>query len=168
MSTRKTRALSGHTIARIGSVVGLGASIAANVAHACLRPGSLPPGEHWSPEIGAMVSGTLWPIALLLSTEIMMRKAWPKGREYLALRILGLAPVAVVAAVISYGHVRGLLLHYGETTLSASLGPLAIDGLMLVSTAALMAPDRVMRARRATRKPVRKSVQVVRLSHNAA
>ena len=48
------------------------------------------------------------------------------------------APVAAVAAFVSYRHLSGLLGHYGEETLIAHLGPLAVDGLMVMATAALL------------------------------
>jgi DNA-binding CsgD family transcriptional regulator len=40
--------------------------------------------------------------------------------------------------VVSYLHLHGLLDHYGEAAVAVLIGPLAIDGLMAVSTAALM------------------------------
>jgi hypothetical protein len=54
-------------------------------------------------------------------------------------RFVGLLPVAVVAAIVSYGHLSGLLAHYHESWLTAHIGPLAVDGLMVMASAALMA-----------------------------
>jgi hypothetical protein len=47
--------------------------------------------------------------------------------------------VAAIAAIISYRHMSGLLAAYGEEGVGAILGPLAVDGLMVVSSGALMA-----------------------------
>src|SRR5205814_2135801 len=51
-------------------------------------------------------------------------------------------PVALVAAFVSYRHLSGLLAHYGEEPLAAWTGPLAVDGLMVVATGALIATGR--------------------------
>ena len=55
------------------------------------------------------------------------------------LRWVGLPPVALVAAFVSYRHLSGLLDHYNEETLVVWFGPLAVDGLMLMATSALLA-----------------------------
>jgi hypothetical protein len=55
------------------------------------------------------------------------------------LRWVGLPPVALVAAVVSYRHLSGLLDHYGEENLVVWLGPIAVDGLMFMATLALLA-----------------------------
>lgn len=49
------------------------------------------------------------------------------------------AIVAAVAGVISYGHIRAVALAAGETELAALLLPLSVDGLIVASTAALLA-----------------------------
>jgi hypothetical protein len=54
-------------------------------------------------------------------------------------RYLGLGLVAAVAAVVSYRHLSGLLTHYGEDPWTAQFGPLAVDGLMVMATGALLA-----------------------------
>ncbi|GAA2355727.1 DUF2637 domain-containing protein [Dactylosporangium salmoneum] len=46
--------------------------------------------------------------------------------------------MALVAAVVSYRHLSGLFRHYGEDPLTATLGPLAVDGLMVMAAAALL------------------------------
>ena len=48
-------------------------------------------------------------------------------------------PVALVAAVVSYRHLSGLLDFYGEDPLTVAIGPLAVDGLMAMATGALIA-----------------------------
>jgi hypothetical protein len=129
-------------IAYFGVVVGLAVSIAANVAHGFVPPPGWPADKPWTPEPGAVAGAMFWPVALLLTTEILARKKWPAGWVWLVVRLVGLLPVAVVAAVISYQHLHGLLLHYYETPLAAAIGPLSIDGLMVMASAALIAPDR--------------------------
>ena len=43
------------------------------------------------------------------------------------------------SAVISYGHVQDVLAARGYSTLAAHVGPLALDGLMVISGFALLA-----------------------------
>jgi hypothetical protein len=45
----------------------------------------------------------------------------------------------LVAATVSYRHLSGLLHFYGEEAITATIGPLAVDGLMVMATAALLA-----------------------------
>jgi len=128
--------------AYLGVVAGLLVSVAANIAHSFVAPAGWPTGARWVPEPGAVLGAMFWPVALLLTTEILTRKRWPAGWVWLLVRLAGLLPVAGVAAVISYQHLHGLLLHYWETPLAAAIGPLSIDGLMVMASAALIAPDR--------------------------
>jgi hypothetical protein len=128
--------------AYLGVLTGLVVSVAANIAHSFLTPPGWPAGRGWVPEPGAVLGAMFWPVALLLTTEILTRKRWPTGWLWLAVRLAGLLPVAGVAAVISYQHLHGLLQHYHESDLAAVIGPLSIDGLMVTASAALIAPDR--------------------------
>jgi hypothetical protein len=47
-----------------------------------------------------------------------------------------------VAAFVSYRHLSGLLVHYGEDPIVTVVGPLAIDGLMIMAAGALIAGKR--------------------------
>jgi hypothetical protein len=120
-----------------GLLLGGGVSIAANVAHSYVPPSGA--GAGWAPHGGAVVSAVFWPVLLLVAVEVMARTPWPGGRQSLALRFAGLPPVALVAALVSYRHMTGLLSFYGEDPLTAALGPLAVDGLMVMATGALIA-----------------------------
>lgn len=104
-------------------LLGLGASVAANVAAA---------GHGIGPKIAAGFA----PVALLLAIEVIARmRKDGKGAWWL---YLGTGVIAAVTAVVSYGHMRRLLLEYGEAELSATILPLAPDGLILVACVALM------------------------------
>ncbi len=120
-----------------GAVLGGVVSIAANVAHSYVPPAVAAPG--WSPQPGAVIGAVFWPVALFMALEILARTRWPDQRRWLAVRWLGLLPVALVAAVVSYRHLSGLLTFYGEDSLTATVGPLAVDGLMVMATGALLA-----------------------------
>jgi hypothetical protein len=102
-----------------------------------------------------------WPVALFVATEILTRVAWPQGWSWQLLRWAGMVPVAAVAALVSYRHLSGLLAFYGEEAVVCVLGPLAVDGLMVMATGAIMATGHTIHANAepvsapAVRDPVR-------------
>lgn len=124
---KKTR---GRGWARAGFGFGISASLAANVENTLRMPHA---------PLGAVVASAYWPLALLIALEVIERVSWPGGRKYWLLRYAGLYAVASIAALISYRHMNALLIFYGEDSLSASLGPIAVDGLMVVCATALLA-----------------------------
>jgi hypothetical protein len=134
---------SGRIWARTGFWFGIFTSISGNVAHSYIRP---------SPPIGAVLSSGFWPLALLISLEVIARVSWPHGRWWALARYGGLTTVAVIAAVVSYLHMSALLRFYGEDWLTVVIGPLAPDGLLVVCSVALLAiADNVRRSHE--RKP---------------
>ncbi|MEV4638337.1 helix-turn-helix domain-containing protein [Actinoplanes sp. NPDC049548] len=135
-----TLSVSGRGWAYIGAALGGTVSIAANVAHSYVPPADAPAA--WTPQTGAVVGAIFWPVALFVATEILARVVWPSGRAWDALRFGGLLPVALVAALVSYKHLAGLLHFYGEDAVTSHFGPLAVDGLMVMATGALMATAR--------------------------
>jgi hypothetical protein len=120
-----------------GAVLGGAVSIAANVAHSYVPPADAPAA--WRPAGGAVIGAVFWPVALFVAIEILARTPWRTGHRWVLVRFGGLLPVAVVAAVVSYRHLAGLLAYYREDALTATIGPLAVDGLMVMATAALIA-----------------------------
>ncbi|MFG3705564.1 hypothetical protein ACGF7U_12640 [Micromonospora sp. NPDC047670] len=127
----------GRVYAYIGAVSGGAVSVAANIAHSFIAPDGAP--ADWKPEPGAVISAIVWPLFLFIAIEILARTPWPTGWGWNVLRWVGLPPVALVAAFVSYRHLSGLLDHYNEETLVVWFGPLAVDGLMLMATTALLA-----------------------------
>jgi hypothetical protein len=138
MTAATTR--SGRGWAYTGAISGGLVSIAANVAHSFIPPHGAP--TTWTPEGGAVVGAVVWPVFLFIAVEILARVAWPHGPVWHFVRWAGLLPVAVVAALVSYRHLSGLLAHYGEEPIVYYLGPLAVDGLMVMATGALLATGR--------------------------
>ena len=137
MTAARQQVRTGRGWAYTGALVGAGVSVAANVAHSYVPPAGAP--DAWSPHAGAVVGAVFWPVALLVAIEVLARVSWPAGGRWLAIRFGGLGPVAVVAAVVSYRHLSGLLAFYGEDTITSTVGPLAVDGLMVMATGALLA-----------------------------
>jgi hypothetical protein len=138
MTTATTK--SGRGWAYTGAISGGLVSIAANIAHSFIPPHGAP--DTWRPEFGAVVGAIVWPVFLFIAVEILARVAWPTGPVWHIVRWAGLLPVAVVAALVSYRHLSGLLAHYGEEPIVYHLGPLAVDGLMVMATGALLATGR--------------------------
>ena len=119
---------SGRVIAWLSFLLGIGVSIAGNIGHAASD--GMRPGE-WA-------GAAFWPTALMLTIEILTRVKWQPEKRWIVARIAGLFAVAIVAAVLSYWHLRGLMIYWGEEAWTATIGPLAVDGLMLVAATALL------------------------------
>jgi hypothetical protein len=119
-----------------GTILGALVSIAANVAHSFVAPADA--SATWRPPTGEILFAAFWPIALFVAIEMLARVAWREGWRFGLLRFGGLVPVAGTAAIVSYLHLAGLLAHYGEPRVTVVIGPLAVDGLMVMSAAALM------------------------------
>jgi hypothetical protein len=120
----------GRGWARFGFGVGITASVSANVAHSYIHP---------HPPIGAVISAAFWPLALLIALEVIVRVQWPVGRWWAVTRYGGLSMVAGIAAMTSYLHMSGLLAYYQEDRITVAVGPLGVDGLMVVCSVALLA-----------------------------
>jgi hypothetical protein len=127
-------------VAWLGFVFGSVMSIAANVLHAWLPAGERPAG--WSPGIAPQVGSAVWPIGLLLSVEVLSRVPWAPGFWWALARYGGAGTVAVGSAIISYGHVHEVLLAWSYGPVGAAVGPLVLDGLMVVSGFALLTMSR--------------------------
>ncbi|MGL4745025.1 MAG: hypothetical protein ACRCYX_12505 [Dermatophilaceae bacterium] len=115
-------------------VVAGGLTIAAQVAHVYV--------VDVRPSVGAVVASVAWPVLTLAALELMLRVPWPSGLPWQATRLGGVGGVGLLAAVASYTHVSGLLIHYGEGPVVAYAGPIAIDGLLLMAAVALIACGR--------------------------
>jgi hypothetical protein len=118
-------------------VGGTVASVAANVAHARIPPADA--GPAWHPELGAQIAAAFWPLALLGAIEVLTRVPWPRGGVWALARYAGAGAVGAGAAVLSYRHMAALLAAWGEDRWNAHIGPLVVDGLMVVAGTALLA-----------------------------
>lgn len=112
--------------------LGIIISVSANVGHIWFV--SKPSAEAM---ISAMVFAAFWPVALAVAVEVLSRVTWPAALRWPGL--LGTVLVGGVALVVSYRHMNGLLLYFGESNLSAMLGPIGVDGLLIVGGFALLA-----------------------------
>ncbi|MDI5936985.1 DUF2637 domain-containing protein [Micromonospora sp. DH13] len=145
---RGGKRVQGRGWAYVGVILGGVVSIAANVAHTYLpkppdgAPAGWAPDPGWSPSPLAVALSVFWPVALFVAVEILTRIPWGEGFSSVVARVAGVLPVAVVAAVVSYRHLSGLLEHFGEDPLTIAIGPLAVDGLMVMASAALLVTNR--------------------------
>lgn len=105
-------------------VLGVAASVAANVLHARQNP--------ISQGIAA------WPpLALLLTVELISRV--PVHRRLLAAaRLLATTAIAGIAAWVSYWHMASVVARYGETGAAPYLLPFSVDGLIVVASICLV------------------------------
>jgi hypothetical protein len=123
---------SGRRWARFGLGLGAVLSVLGNETHTVLVSSTVN-------LIIRVVLAFIWPAALFVAVEVFVRVAWREQMIDWFGRIILLGPVSAVAAVVSYQHIHALMILGGEDDFSALIGPLAIDGLMLGSTVALLA-----------------------------
>jgi hypothetical protein len=104
--------------------LGITASLGANIAHA--EPSV----------IGRLISG--WsPVALALAVELVSRV--PLTRSWRSvIRWTATAVIAGIAAWVSYWHMVSVAERHGESTTSAHLLPLSVDGLVVVASVCLV------------------------------
>lgn len=141
-----------------GLLVGSGLSLYANIKYTFIPPRSAPlwwpTGRPWdpaeySPPSGALVLAASWPVLLYITTEVMMWKGWLAGKGWALVRGLSMLLVAAPVANASYHHLSGLLRYwFPDDVVTVWLGPLAIDGAVLMCTAALQSKAQRRRMQR--------------------
>lgn len=121
----------GRKWARFGLIAGVVASIAGNVANACLTDAT-------APLLLRVVQAVIWPSFLFIGVEVLVRNRHADG--WLA-RVgqAGLLSISVPTAITSYVNLHALMIKSGEPVIAQVTGPLAIDGLMLGCTIMLLA-----------------------------
>jgi hypothetical protein len=105
-------------------VLGVAASVAANVLHA--RPNPI-----------AQAIAAWPPLALLLTVELISRVPVHR-RSLAAVRLAATAAIAAIAAWVSYWHMAGVAARYGENGAAPYLLPLSVDGLVVVASVSLV------------------------------
>jgi hypothetical protein len=127
-------------VVRATLVLGVAASVAANVLHAEPNP------------ISEAIAA--WPpMALLLTVELISRVPVHR-RSLAAVRLLATTAIAGIAAWVSYWHMAGVASRYGESGASPYLLPLSVDGLVIVASVSLVElAGRIRLTERATAAP---------------
>lgn len=136
-ATHSEGPVGGKLTAWTGFVFGSVTSVAANVLAARIPPAHA--GPRWTPNVFAELGAAVWPLALLLSVEVLSRVRWPATWQWKLAKFGGIVAVALGSAVISYGHIRAVLASWNYTPTGAGVGPLVVDGLMVISGFALLA-----------------------------
>ncbi|WP_433622749.1 helix-turn-helix domain-containing protein [Nocardia sp. CA-120079] len=126
----------GRGVAWAGFIFGAVLSVAANWLHTWLPAATMPDG--WHPGVAPQIGSAVWPIGLLLSVEVLSRTRWRRGLGWMLARYIGAGSVALGSAVISYGHVHDVLLNWGYGAVGAAVGPIVLDGLMVISGFAML------------------------------
>jgi len=120
----------GRAWARFWLIVALLVSVTANVTHTVLADSEI--------TLLLRVPGAVvWPMFTFAGIEILVRIIWERRWTHSIARNVLLA-AAVPAAITSYEHQYTLLGMMGEDELIQIIGPLAIDGLMIGCTMALL------------------------------
>jgi hypothetical protein len=105
-------------------LIGVAASVAANILHANPNP------------ISQTIAG--WPsLAFLLTVELVSRIPVTR-RLRAAIRIAATAVIAGIAGWISYWHMVDVAARYGESSSSAHLLPFTVDGVIVVCSVSLV------------------------------
>lgn len=121
----------GQTWARASLIGGVIASIAGNVANACLTqtPVSV---------LLRIPMAVIWPVFLFVAVEVLVRN---RGARGVLARIgqVALLTVTVPTAITSFVNLHALMIKAGEPGIAQLTGPLAIDGLMLGCTIMMLA-----------------------------
>lgn len=110
--------------ARAALTLGVVVSVVANILHAADNP--------ISQSIAAWA-----PLALLIAIELIARVPVRRGVLSFA-RLVATATIAGIAAWVSYWHMVGVALRYGEEPGAAHLIPLTVDGLVVVAWVCLV------------------------------
>jgi hypothetical protein len=120
----------GRRWARFWLCAALLVSVIANITHTVIADSEI---TLWLRVPGAMV----WPIFTFAGIEILVRMIWERRLSHNITRWV-LLTAAVPAAITSYEHQSALLKAMGENSFIQAIGPLAIDGLMVGCTMALL------------------------------
>lgn len=109
---------------RAALVLGIAASIAANVLHA-------------EPNIVARLIAAWPPAALLITLELIARVPVHR-RSLAAVRFVATSTIGGIAAWVSYWHMAAVAQRYGETGAAPYLIPISVDGLVVVASVCLV------------------------------
>lgn len=138
-----------YIVALVGFLFCAVVSILFNVMDAMIPTPGVPQG--WAPSIGAIFGAAIWPVLLIISVELMSRTGWPDTVFARIVRYGLMGAVAVFAATISYQHIREVLLSWRYNELSSNVGPLALDGVMVLAGYAMVLGSKANKAKKTKR-----------------
>ncbi len=121
---------SGRRVARFTLIATLVISVIANVAHAVLAASEI---SLWL----RVPAASIWPVLSFLAIEVIVKIVWRSTFAHYLARVFVLGP-AIPAIIVSYEHQSRLLILMGDEGIVSTIGPVAIDGLMIGCTLALL------------------------------
>lgn len=133
LKTPLTRETGGRSWAYAAMLTGGTISVWANIEHARILGDAHRAGA--SAQALSIVFAVFWPLCTLMALEIITRAVVLRGYRHIPLRYGALLPIGLVAGTVSYLDISALLRHYGAQPVVSTIGPLAIDGLMLLGAA---------------------------------
>lgn len=136
----QTKLRTGRMWCRSILALGIGASLAANIAAA-------------DPSVIGRVVAAWSPVALLLTVELITRVPIARGSWLSKTRVAAAGALAGIAAWVSYWHMVEVATAHGEGTVAAHLLPLSVDGLVIVSAVSLAEIGSRITDRPARRQP---------------
>jgi len=100
----------------------------------------------WHSVLAADAFSVFWPLALFATFEVVLRTDWQQSGAWQVVRLTMLGAVAIGAGTISYSHLSDLLsvLQNGHSLKllpawwEPSIGPVVIDGMMIVCAWAML------------------------------
>jgi hypothetical protein len=139
--------MTGRGWAYAGLLLGLSASITANVSSTVLAESEI--------SLGLRVPfAVIWPVLTYIAIEVLTRTDWKRTASHVLIRLVISLPVAAVAAFVSYLHQHELMILAGEPGLAQLVGPLAVDGMLFGMTATLIVTRIKVPAREPESAPV--------------
>ncbi|MEC3957545.1 helix-turn-helix domain-containing protein [Nocardia sp. CDC153] len=148
---RLPRFTGGKAVAWLGFGFGALLSVLANWLYTWLPHASHATAE--TPSVAAQIGSAVWPLVLMLSVEVLLRVRWLPGIWWRLARYFGIGTVAFGSAIISYGHVYHVLLSWGYDSVGAHVGPLAIDGFIVICGFALLSESVPQHPRDVSQRP---------------
>jgi hypothetical protein len=138
-----------RTIVQTGLAFGTVASIAFNIMGTQLVTDS----------IAAQVMSTVWSLFALVTVDILVKVKTPTGKHAATWRKVKFGGVGFVAAVSmasSYMHGFHTMQSWNSGVVASLLGPIAVDGMMILCGVMLLAIPAPVRKRKPAAKPTRR------------
>jgi hypothetical protein len=138
-----------RVFAYVGFFAALGLTLWANYTHTFIPP--VPDGTRpaaWYAQLGdtrldppaLKVAWALFlPFIVFVLVEVLIRTDWTDVAHARYIQVGGIGPVLLVAGFSSYRHMASLLELYGEHHLVHTVGPLGVDGAMILLAVVLHA-----------------------------
>lgn len=119
-------------VAYVSLGVGAGLSMAGNLADTYRTRGA--------GQVDALdkILALAWPALVILAIEMFVSERWKRSAMFQIWRWTGCLAIGSMAMVASWTHLHDLLASRGQLAIVAILGPLAIDGMVIMATGLIL------------------------------